>query len=439
MKIAHIMPEWPHHGHLWFWREICCLREWGVDVSIFSTRRPSAKDRARHAFADAGEAETFYLWPMTFGRTFWAILSCFLLAPIGLFRCIGLAFTLEVDARPRWKYILPLLVPACIFARELRRRGIQHVHCHTVSKSAIVCMMVRRLTGIPFSLIVNANIEWWGGAMRQKFSDAVFTLLCTKVMVQEMKRDFPTIPPDCYALGRVGVDARRWTPPQGGRPARPDGELHILSVSRLVKSKGQDVLLRAVSLLKQAGLPVRLRIGGDGPEMDALQTLARELQLGDFATFLGSLAEDRYLAEMQAADVFVLASHAEPMGVVYMEAMSTEIPTIGTNAGGVPEMITDGVNGVLVPPNDPQSLACALRRLHQQPQLRASLGQAARQTILSEFDSRLWAADLYQRLTGHAPPTAPTLKSESSPAEAQTAVGGLDQRAAQVHLVARVA
>jgi len=406
MKIAHIMPEWPHHGQLWFWREICCLRGWGMDVSIFSTRRPRPQDRARHAFADAGEAETFYLWPQGKWRVAWDLLCCFLYSPLGFLRCMALAFSLDVEARPRWKYVLPLLVPACIFAREARRRGIEHIHCHTASKSAILCMMVRRLNGTPFSLIVNADIGWWGGAMRQKFADTAFTLLCTRVMVREMERDYPSIPPDRYALGRVGVDARQWTPPPGGRPPREDGELRILSVSRLVKSKGQDVLLRAVALLKQSGLSVCLRIGGNGPEMDALQALSRELQLTEAVAFLGFIDESQYMAEMRSADVFVLASHQEPMGVVYMEAMATEIPTIGTNAGGVPEIITDNVNGLLVPPNDPPALAAALRRLHEQPELRATLGQAARQTILNEFDSHLWAAELYRRFTGHAPPSA---------------------------------
>lgn len=404
LKIAHIMPEWPQNSQLWFWREICCLREWGVNISIFSTRRPAAANRARHAFADAGEAETFYLWPQSIVYATGSLLVCFFCTPIGFFRCIGLAFSLEVEARPRWKYILPLIVPACIFAREARRRGIQHIHCHVVSKSAILCMMVRRLTGIPFSLIVNANIDWWGGAMREKFADAEFTLLCTKVMVEEMKRDYPSVPPDRYALGRVGVDARHWTPPSNGRPVRENGELHILSVSRLVKSKGQDVLIRAIGLLKQSDISARLRIGGGGPELESLQALCSELQISDLVIFLGPLAEDKYMAEMKSADVFVLASHAEPMGVVYMEAMATEIPTIGTNAGGVPEIITDGVNGILVPPNNPQALADALRRLHEQPQLRVILGKAARQTILNEFDSWLWAGDLFRRLMGHAPP-----------------------------------
>jgi glycosyltransferase involved in cell wall biosynthesis len=387
-----------------------------MDLTIFSTRRPHPRDRARHAFADIGEAQTFYLWPMSPGRLLWVLLVCFLRSPIGFLRCIALGFTLDVEARPRWKYILPLLLPACNFAYEARRRGIEHIHCHTASKSAILCMMVRRLTGIPFSLIVNANIEWWGGAMRQKFAETEFTLLCTQLMTDQMKRDYPEIPPERYALGRVGVDASVWTPPPGGRGlgTRVNGELRILSVSRLVKSKGQDVLLRAVALLKQANIPVRLHIGGDGPERDALEALAVELQITDRATFLGFLDEDRYMEEMRAADVFVLASHAEPMGVVYMEAMATEIATVGTNAGGVPEIIRDGVNGLLVPPNDPQALADVLRRLDQDPQLRLQLGQAARRTILDEFDSRLWAAELYTRLTGHAPPSQSTTGQDAS-------------------------
>ena len=91
------------------------------------------------------------------------------------------------------------------------------------------------------------------------------------------------------------------------------------------------------------------------------------------------------------------------MGVVYMEAMAMEVATIGTNAGGVPEIITDGVDGLLVPPMDPPALARAIRCLIDEPAFRESLGKAGRRKILKQFDSRLWATTLYRRLFGHGP------------------------------------
>lgn len=401
-RIGYVIPEWPGQTHIWIWREICHMREFGATLRLFSTRRPPDRDRSRHPFTEQAIAETTYLWPIGVGRVLWYVLVAFLRNPVGFFKAIHLARTLPIDEKPAWKRLLPLIVPACYLAHEVRRDGITHIHSHVPASSTIICMMVKRLTGVGFSQIVNANLEWWGGAMREKFKDARFTTFCTQWMIDQMHREYSDVDASTYGLCRVAVDVRKWTPP-ASRPPAADGALRLLTVSRLVTSKGQDVLLRAIALLRGRGLNVRLRIGGDGPERDALTKLAAELKVDDCVTFLGSLAEDRYLAEMLGADVFVLASHGEPMGVVYMESMATEAATVGTAAGGVGEIITDGVDGVLVPPRNPEALADGIERLARDPELRARLGRAGREKILREFDSRAWAAELYRRIFGRLP------------------------------------
>jgi colanic acid/amylovoran biosynthesis glycosyltransferase len=112
------------------------------------------------------------------------------------------------------------------------------------------------------------------------------------------------------------------------------------------------------------------------------------------------------LDEMRRADLFVLASDAEPLGVVYMEAMSAGVATIGTAAGGVAEIITSGVDGVLVPPKDPAALAAAIAELSSDNERRARIAAAGRATIIEKFDARLGAATLYGRLFGTTPPSA---------------------------------
>src|SRR5260370_42606189 len=106
---------------------------------------------------------------------------------------------------------------------------------------------------------------------------------------------------------------------------------------------------------------------------------------------------------MRGPDLFVLASHGEPMGVVYMEAMSTEAATVGTAGGGGPEIITDNVNGLLVPPRGPAALAGAIERLLVNPEVRRQVGQAAREKALGDFDSRRGSAAVYRRLFGVMP------------------------------------
>ena len=412
MKIGYVVPEWPGQTHLWIWREISHLREWQVPIRLFSTRRPPERDRGRHAFAADAMAETFYLWPVGFWRAVGLLLYGLCTSPIGFVRCIAMALSIPVETRPLWRHVLPLLVPACRLARQVRREGITHLHSHTPANSAILCMMVKRLTGVPFSLIVNANMEWWGGAMREKFAESSFTLLVTEWLVAQMRRDYPELLPESYGLGRVGVDVRKWSR-TAVEQARPAGQasaesganapFRILSVGRLNKSKGFDVLLGAVAQLRDRNVGVKLNIGGDGPERDALTALVVQLKLGDCVTFLGSVSEEQYLAEMAQADCFVLASNSEPMGVVYMEAMSMEVATIGTAAGGVPEIITNGVDGLLVPPRDSNSLAGAIQRLMDDPGFRHALGQSGRRKVMQQFDSRIWAGTLYRRLFGHAP------------------------------------
>jgi colanic acid/amylovoran biosynthesis glycosyltransferase len=403
-KIGYMTAEFPGQTYIWVWREIVHLREWGTSIKIFSTRRPSTRDRARHAFAPAAEAETTYLWPMgparILGVLFWALTT----RPIGLARCVGVGLTLPVESRPRWRKVLPLVLPACFLAREVRRHGVTHLHSHTCANSAILCMMARRLVGVPFSMTLNADIKIWGGAMCEKFEEAAFTIAITQSLLDQIRRDFPTVQSEQALLGRIGVDTRKWVPyprPQWGEQAmRP---FRVMTVARLHKSKGHDVLIQAVGELAAAGRDVTLDLIGAGPEREALERQVREGGLGDRVIFHGSLGEDQVIQHLRRADAFVLASRAEPLGVAYMEAMALELPTIGTAAGGVGEIITDGVDGLLVPPGDPRALAAAIVRVMDNTELAERLGCTGRRTIISRFDSRLGAAVVYERLFGHPP------------------------------------
>jgi colanic acid/amylovoran biosynthesis glycosyltransferase len=406
MRIAYLIPEFPGQTHVWMWREIVHLREWGMDLRLYSTRRPPERDQARHAFAAGAIQETTYLWPISPLSLAASLLWAMFLHPIGFLRCIGLAFSLPLTRAPgRKQRVLPLVPVACHFARDLRRRRIEHLHCHTCAAGAILAMMARRLAGVPFSMTLNANLEWWGGAMWEKLSDARFTLAITAWLLAQIRHDYPNLPESQALLGRIGVDTRKWTPAaqRNGSP----GIFRVASVSRLHASKGHDVLLRALAQvvgrlhgISKATPRITLTLIGDGPERKALEALTQELRLNDHVTFKGSLGEDAVIEELRQADAFILASHSEPLGVVYMEAMSLGLPTVGTAAGGVSEIMEDGVTGWLVPPKDPAALAEKILWLMEHPEAREAVAAAGRRSIEAQFDSRIGAATLYERLTG---------------------------------------
>lgn len=406
-RIGYMIPEFPGQTHVWMWREIEWMRRWNVPLQLYSTRRPPDRDRGRHAWADDAERDTFYLWPRPLDRLLGDVLWAMLRHPRGLFHCLRLAFTLPVETggkrkRPRLWQLVP---SACTLARHVKTSGVDHLHAHTCSNAAILCMFVKQLVGVPFSMTLNANVNWWGGAMHEKFHDAEFTIAITRRLLDELQADYPTLRPGQALLGRIGVDTGKWTPADR-LPRDPCSPLHVFTLGRLHASKGHAHLLRAVALLRDRGIHATLRIAGDGPERANIESLVRELNLVDRVTLLGSLSEDQCIEEMRRSDVFVLASDAEPLGVVYMEAMSAGVATIGTHAGGVPEIIEHGIDGWLVPPRDPAALADALQRLAHDEPLRQRLGQNGRQKIISQFDARIGAATLFERLFGHPPPTS---------------------------------
>lgn len=389
-KIAYLIPEFPGQTHIWMWREIEHMRRWGVDVHLFSTRRPPERDKARHHWADEAAISCNYLWPISPAQlasdTAWAATR-----PGRLASCARLARTLEVDKGSPAK-----LVPAAIrLARLAKDKKLDHMHVHSCANSAILAMLSKRLIALPYSLTLNANLEWWDGEMDRKFGESTFTIAITQWLYDQVRTEMPHLREDQLLLGRIGVDTEKWTPGETPNHAVPQ----LIIVGRLHASKGHSVLLDALAQVPKA----ELTIVGDGPERSAVQAQINRLGLDKRVRMTGSVAEHEIIALMRQADLFVAPSHAEPLGVVYMEAMAMGVAAIGTAAGGVAEIIDSGVNGVLVPPKDPDALAEAIRFLIADPAHRRRLAEAGRRSIVKNYDARIGAATLYERLHGRPP------------------------------------
>jgi glycosyltransferase involved in cell wall biosynthesis len=157
------------------------------------------------------------------------------------------------------------------------------------------------------------------------------------------------------------------------------GRLVVGAVGRLSAEKGFDILLRAVAQLVSEGLDVGLLIAGEGDERARLQTLIAELGLGERVRLLGYCADTRALYE--AMDVYVLSSLREGLPNVLLEAMALEVPVVATRIAGVPRLVREGANGLLVEPGDAGTLAAAVKRLAIDPGLRSRLARAGRATI----------------------------------------------------------
>jgi phosphatidyl-myo-inositol dimannoside synthase len=191
-----------------------------------------------------------------------------------------------------------------------------------------------------------------------------------------------------------GVDAVRFHPAADDGTLRcrlaPRGELLLLSVARLQKRKGHELVLRALVSLRSAIPAVKYVIVGAGGEREALERLVATLGLQGLVQFEGEVPDAALQGYFAACDIFVLPTRVEPhdfegFGIVYLEAAAAGKPAIGGRNGGVPEAIVDGETGILVSGEDAEELAGALQRLGADGKLRSRLGCAARERVLRDF------------------------------------------------------
>ena len=157
-----------------------------------------------------------------------------------------------------------------------------------------------------------------------------------------------------------------------------------LFVGRLdQEQKGLEPLVRSLAILPRS-VPFRLRlVGEDWGGAEVVQRLARTLGVADRVTLVGRLPRAELLAEYARADLLVLPSLFEPFGIVLLEAMAAGLPVIASRVGGIPEVVADGVTGLLVEPGNASELASAVLRFAESPSLRARMGSRGRERVRS--------------------------------------------------------
>lgn len=151
----------------------------------------------------------------------------------------------------------------------------------------------------------------------------------------------------------------------------------ILFVGRLESMKGIDTLLLAFAHVKGEG--VHLRIVGDGSKRKELESLAATLGIASRVTFVGFVPVEHVYEEFAKAEIFCGLSRSEALGNVFLEAAASGCAVIGTTVGGIPDIVKDGITGILVPPDDAKSAAQAMQKLVDDAALRTRLSTSARE------------------------------------------------------------
>jgi glycosyltransferase involved in cell wall biosynthesis len=193
-----------------------------------------------------------------------------------------------------------------------------------------------------------------------------------------------------------------------GAPLPTESKIHkqaetirIVFMKSLLGIYGPHILLHAVALSKRKGTNITLDLFGDGPDEENLKRLSRRLGISEIVFFRGRLPLNQIASKYMEYDIMAMPSLSESFGVAALEASSVGLPVIASNVGGIPEVVKDGVTGILVRPGDPEALADAIIKLASSVELRNKMGQAGRKFVRDNF---LWdnclnqMVDLYKKL-----------------------------------------
>jgi len=286
-----------------------------------------------------------------------------------------------------------------LYARLLGRirrlhsmKPIDVIHAHAALPCGHAAALLSRRLNIPFVVTVhgldvfnNCHLGGIPAAWRRKVSVDVYraarSVVCISGKVQEILKT-GTPAETCSTIVHNGVDPSLFSPnPAEGGPFDPE----ILIVGTLLRSKGHELVLRALGKLRASFPQLQCRIIGEGPDRARFEALARELGIGQQVQFVGRQSRMEVAEAMRRCSVFVLPSRNEGLGCVYLEAMSCGKAVIGCQGQGIDEVIEHRKNGWLVPAEGLEELVQGLSALLGSPDLRTRIGTVARQTILERF------------------------------------------------------
>ena len=381
-RIGFLIPEFPQQTHIAWWRISEGMRLAGARVELLSTRRPV--EACPHPQLRMAAENTTYLWPPK--------LDDLSALPVAIRRFPAIAGYLGSLATPRGAMRLragAFVAAAARLFHISRRHDLDHVFVHSCADAAHVAAMCRLLGGPDYSLRLGGDLEVYGGDHKAKMAGATLIVPAARSYVARLVEEVG-VAPERILWSWVGTDVEHFRP---GVNRTATGALRIVTVARLNSAKGYQFAIPALAMLRDQGVDFRYRLIGGGPFEGQIRALVTEYRLSDRIELMGSRSADEIALLLRDSDIFMLPTSGigEGTPAAVCEAMSAGLPIIGTKVGGLADMVTDGLQGFLVPPGDAQALHGAMLRLAQDRALAARMGEAARAKAVAEFDFRVVA------------------------------------------------
>lgn len=391
LQVGYVVKMYPRLSETFIVDEIRGVEAAGVEVSIFSLRSPS--DGRFHRDLSQVRATAHYL--PGFGSHS-ALVAMEIIAELGIEPAV------VADALGFLRGLLPdrqigVLTQALHLSRAVHKHRLHHLHAHFMTIAAHTAYLAHLFTGVPFTVTAHAKDVFRHGVDIDIFR-TVAEAARAVVTVCDVNKSYI----EDNILDGAGRVERVYNGVFLDEPApavEPDPRL-ILAVGRLVEKKGFDRLIRACHLLRQRGVGFQCVLVGDGEETDALAGLVDSLGLRAGVHMAGALPRHQVMALMNRARVIAAPclegedGNRDALPTVLLEALAVGLPIVSTRLGGIPEIVDDGVHGLLVDPGDEVGLADALQDLLTDDELWMRCRLAGRPRAAARFDRSRTAIDL---------------------------------------------
>lgn len=385
VRLTYIIGSYPLLTTTFIDREIEALQDQGLPSRILAVRQPHgvlSPDQQRMA------RNVTYMLPLDVLSFLKGLLTFLLRRPATFFGLLWFLVTRpHTRTRNRIKSAIHFLqgVYAAYLIRPWRT---DHIHAHFADRATTIALVASKLLDIPYSFTAHANDIYVNPVMlSEKMAGAKFVATCTGYNESHLAA-LANGSSDKIKRIYHGLDTSHYEKEAREGSPKPI----VLAVGQLKEKKGFIYMLKACQTLRAQGHEFECHIVGEGPQRAMLRTEIRRLGLEEIVYLLGALPHEDVIDAYKEATMFVLPAVVSQDGDrdgipnVILEAQAMELPVVSTRHSGIPEVIQDGFNGLLVEPANESALAQAIAKLLEDSALGAEMGQRGRQIVTEKFD-----------------------------------------------------
>ena len=393
-RVGYVLKRYPRYSETFIVNEILAHERAGLEIEIFALR-PPVDSHFQGAIARVRAPVTYLLAEGKKILDFWAAIEEASEVVPGLWTALE-------TARGEDPYDV---FRAVMLAREVRLKGITHLHAHFATSATTVARLASHFTGLPYTFTAHAKDIFHESVrtedLRRKLSDAASVITVSDYNLAYLREKYGTAAERVQRIYN-GLELEEF--PYVAPDDRPPS---IVSVGRLIEKKGFDDLIEACGILAQRNCHFNCQIIGSGPLEADLRARIERLGLDSKVQMLGPRSQSEVIKHVQDAAIFAAPcvvgtdGNRDGLPTVLLEAMALGTPCISTDVTGIPEVLHDGETGLMVPQHDAVALADAMERTLADSALRVQLATKARQLIETEFDIHRNAARLRPLFHGH--------------------------------------